>query len=52
MGEGIANEIIGSGGGNNDVVQYPSGFGANMFAGGGGGGGGGLSEAEMIEAAI
>ena len=51
MGEGIANEIIGGQGGNDDVIQYPSGFGANMFAGGGGGGSG-LSEAEQIEAAI
>lgn len=50
MGEGIANEILG----NNDsnTINYPSGYGANMFAGGSGGGGGGMSEAEMMEAAI
>ena len=48
MGEGIANEIMGNNNSGN-VINYPSGFGANMFAGGGEGG---LSEAEQLEAAI
>ena len=50
MGEGIANEILGSEGGNSDVINYPSGYGGDIFNGGGNGGG--MSEAEEIEAAI
>ena len=49
MGEGIANEILG--GEDNDVINYPSGYGGNMFNGADMGGGG-MSEAEMLEAAI
>lgn len=52
MGDGIADQILGENDAN--VINYPSGFGANMFGGGqpSGGGGGGMSEAEMLEAAI
>ena len=49
MGEGIANEILG--GEDNDVINYPSGYGGSMFNGADMGGGG-MSEAEMLEAAI
>ena len=50
MGDGIANEILS--GENSDVINYPSGYGGNIFAGGEMGGGGGMTEAEELEAAI
>ena len=51
MGESIANEILAN---NEDVINYPSGYGANILGGGSGhvGGGGGMSEEEMMAAAI
>jgi len=54
MGEGIADQILANGGNDDNVINYPSGFGANMLAGGESGGDnrGMLSEADMLEAAI
>ena len=50
MGDGIADEILGANDAN--IINYPSGFGANMFSGEESGGGAQMSEAAMLEAAI